>query len=161
MTPAVSKDVRAICAAFGELLKSSIQARKFDHFSSLDTGKLSTHFKVYQSIRVAKLRSELKELENGYAKEWTVSLLQNGPYERGSHPFRLYFLFAYNLLRSELQLWGSTLPSNEESLHVFVSICEGLISELYSAVSPLLVDDKGSASSSNSQNPVVRQVSSQ
>lgn len=121
-----------------------------------DAGKLSTHFKVYQTIRVAKLRSELKELENGYAKEWTVSLLQNGPYERGSHPFRLYFLFAYNLLRSELQLWGSTLPSNEESLQVFVAICEGLISELHSAVSPLLVDDK--AVSSSSQNPVVRQV---
>jgi hypothetical protein len=104
-----------------------------------------------------KLRSELKELENGYAKEWTVSLLQNGPYERGSHPFRMYFMFAYNLLRSELQLWGSTLPSNEESLQVFVAICEGLILELHNVVSPLLLDDK--TANSGNQNPVVRQVS--
>jgi len=62
---------------------------------------------------------------------------------------------AYWLLRSELQLWGSTLPSNEESLHVFVAICEALIAELQRVLSPILSEEK----ISKNNNPAVRKVS--
>lgn len=111
---------------------------------------------MYQSIRTTRLKSELRDLENLHAKDWAAALLDSGPYEKGSHPFREYFNLNYNLLRSELQLWGSTLPSNEESLQIFVSVCEALIAELERVVAPVLIDDR--AVSQHNQNHVVKQV---
>ena len=108
---------------------------------------------MYQTVRIAKLKAELKLQETTYAAQW-ASAQQDGPYEKGSHPFKDFFLLAYWLLRSELQLWGSTLPSNEESLQVFVNICEALIAELNRVLSPLLVEEK----SRMGANPVVRKV---
>lgn len=122
-----------------------------------EISKVTSHFGVYRSVRVAALKAELRDLEAGApgAREWTLA--QSGPYERGSHPFRQYFLLAYNLLRAELQLWGSTLPSNEESLQAFVSVCEELVAELHKAVAPLLLEGKPTAGNNN-QNAVIRQV---
>uniref|UniRef100_A0A7S3HT83 Exocyst subunit Exo70 family protein n=1 Tax=Spumella elongata TaxID=89044 RepID=A0A7S3HT83_9STRA len=111
----------------------------------------TAHFKVYQTVRIAKLKAELKAQETACAAQWTAAAL-DGPYEKGSHPFKEYFLLAYWLLRSELQLWGSTLPSNEESLHVFVAICEALIAELQRVLSPILSEEK----MSKNNNPAVR-----
>ena len=156
----------------------------------------TAHFKVYQTVRIAKLKAELKAQETACAAQWTAAAL-DGPYEKGttntndtfpslicvhfnnfrnlhvhsfscaanltfvyiypgSHPFKEYFLLAYWLLRSELQLWGSTLPSNEESLHVFVAICEALIAELQRVLSPILSEEK----ISKNNNPTVRKVCS-
>lgn len=103
-------------------------------------------------MRIAKLRAELKQQESAHAAQWAAAQ-QDGPYEKGSHPFKEYFLLAYYLMRSELQLWGSTLPSNEESLQVFVNICEALIGELSRVLAPILADEK-----SKTGNPVVRKV---
>jgi hypothetical protein len=112
----------------------------------------TAHFKVYQNVRIAKVRAELKQQESTHAAQWAAAQ-QDGPYEKGSHPFKEYFLLAYYLMRSELQLWGSTLPSNEESLQVFVNICEALIGELSRVLAPILADEK-----SKTGNPVVRKV---
>lgn len=120
-----------------------------------ETNRLNAHFKVFQSVRIVKLKAELKLQEQAFNAQWTAAQ-QDGPYEKGTHPFKEYFLLAYWLLRSELQLWGSTLPSNEESLQVFVNICEALISELNRVLAPILVDDK--PNSKQNVNPVVRKV---
>jgi len=108
-------------------------------------------FDVYQSVRISKLKSELKEHEASKSKEWHAAA-RDGPYEKGSHPFRDYFQLAYWLLRSELNLWGSTLPSTSESLKVFVAICDAVIGELDRVLMPLLSDDFSRAYS----NPVVK-----
>jgi hypothetical protein len=112
---------------------------------------------VYERVRTAKLKAELKELETIHSKEWSASLLDS-PYEKGSHPFRGYFHLVYWLLRSELQLWGSTLPSTQESLQIFISICEAVVNDLQTVLKTLLSDDSKSSSnnkSTNAVNPVV------
>ena len=58
---------------------------------------------------------------------------------------------------SENQLWASILPNTEESLHVFIAICESLINELQNIVSPFLSEDSGKSRSST--NAIIRQVS--
>ena len=103
-------------------------------------------------MRIAKLKSELKQHETSCASQWATAQ-QDGPYEKGSHPFKEYFVLAYWLLRSELQLWGSTLPSTEDSLKVFVNICEALIAEISRVLVPVLAHEK-----SKTSNPVVRKV---
>lgn len=117
-----------------------------------ETNRNTAHFKVYQTVRVAKLKAELKQQETSCAAQWAAAQ-QDGPYEKGSHPFKEYFTLAYWLLRSELQLWGSTLPSNEESLQVFVTICDTVIGELNRILAPILAVDK-----SKNVNQVVRRV---
>lgn len=107
---------------------------------------------MYQTVRIAKLKAELKQQENSCAAQWAAAQ-QDGPYEKGTHPFKEYFLLVYWLLRSELQLWGSTLPSNEESLQVFVNICESLIGEVGRVLHPILTEDRTAKT-----NPVVKKV---
>lgn len=125
---------------------------------ALEISKVTSHFDVYRAVRVVALKAELRDLDAGGpgTREWTLT--QTGPYEKGSHPFRRYFLLAYNLLRAELQLWGSTLPSNEESLQAFVSVCEEIVTELRKAVAPLLLERKPVTGNSSNQNAVIRQV---
>jgi len=132
LTPDVARDIKAICTLF-------------------ESNNNHTHFEVYQSTRIAKLKSELRAQEQEYSAQWTAAQ-QDGPYEKGTHPFKEFFLLSYWLLRSELQLWGNTLPSNVDSLHVFVSICEAIIGELSRVLTPLLVDDR----SRYYANPVVK-----
>jgi hypothetical protein len=119
----------------------------------VEANRNTAHFKVYQTVRIAKLKVELKQHEANHATQWAAAQ-QDGPYEKGSHPFKEYFLLVYWLLRSELQLWGSTLPSNEESLQVFVNICESLIGEVNRVLHPILSEDKTAKT-----NPVVKKVS--
>jgi hypothetical protein len=108
---------------------------------------------VYQSARISKLKAELKQQETKDAAQW-LAAQQDGPYEKDSHPFKAYFTLAYWLLRSELQLWGSTLPSREDSLSVFVNICDAVVAELNRVLAPILSDQKLSPGT----NPVVRKV---
>jgi len=117
----------------------------------IESNKYDDHFKVYERVRTLKLKAELKELETTHFQEWSASLL-DGPYEKGSHPFRDYFHLVYWLLRSELQLWGSTLPSTQESLQIFVNICEAVVHDLQTVLKSLLSHDR--SSSKSNPNPV-------
>eukprot|EP01036_Dinobryon_divergens_P031317 gene31317-40691_t len=122
----------------------------------LEQHKHTAHFKTYQTVRITKLKAELKEVEQSNPTSWT-HLLQDGPYEKGKYPFSEFFTLTFHLLRSENQLWASTLPNSEESLYVFVTICESLIHELQNIVSPFLSEDGGkSRSSTNSQLFLIR-----
>lgn len=118
----------------------------------LEAYKHTTHFKIYQTVRSTKIKGELKELETANSSAWTY-LLQDGPYEKGKHPFKEYFTLSLYLLQSELQLWGSTLPNNEESLAVFTSICESVITEIQRVLAPIIYEDVGK----NKNNLVIRQ----
>ena len=60
--------------------------------------KHTAHFKTYQTVRVTKLKAELKEVEQSNPTSWT-HLLQDGPYEKGKYPFREFFTLTFHLLR--------------------------------------------------------------
>lgn len=60
------------------------------------------------------------------------------------------------LLRGEYQLWTSLLPMNEESMSVFISICDALVAELQRLFSPLLSDKATKSLPGSTQ--VIRQV---
>jgi len=135
MTEDVAKDIKSICDV-------------------LELHKHSAHFKTYQTVRIAKLKAELKEVEQLSPTSWT-HLLQDGPYEKGKYPFDEYFTLSYYLLRSENQLWASTLPNSEESLYVFINICESLINEVQAIVAPFLSEESGKSRSST--NIIIKQ----
>lgn len=48
----------------------------------------TAHFKMYQTVRIAKLKAELKAQENACAAQWTAAA-QDGPYEKGVFLFGL------------------------------------------------------------------------
>jgi hypothetical protein len=55
--------------------------------------------------------------------QW-LSIFSEDPYQKGLYPFQDYYLLSFWLVRSEYQLWGNTLPTNQDSLSAFINICE-------------------------------------
>jgi hypothetical protein len=99
---------------------------------------------VYEGARIAQVRAELKALEQLDSAEWQ-SLTEDVPYQKGSHPLKAYMALAYEMLKGELQLWNSVLPTHEEaSLLVFVAICDAAVAEMQRLLSPFLLDDQKS-----------------
>jgi hypothetical protein len=59
----------------------------------------------------------------GGQNQW-LSIFSEDPYQKGLYPFQDYYLLSFWLVRSEYQLWGNTLPTNQDSLSAFINICE-------------------------------------
>lgn len=116
----------------------------------------SVHLKTYQRVRIAQVKADLKAHEADHASEW-LALTQDAPYQKGTHPLKEFYTYAFEMLRGELQLWGETLPGSPESLLVFVAICDAVILELQRVMAPVLMEDFKSGKSSNS---ILKQVNS-
>lgn len=97
------------------------------------------HFKLFQTARINNMRRILKSLETEQAAAWNA-LQGDDPHQRGTLPFNDLFLLAYQILRSEYQLWAGILPTAEDTLPVFIAICDAALSELQRMLSPLLAD---------------------
>lgn len=119
-----------------------------------ELSKSTEYFKIYQKHRVATIKSELKRFENDHINEWNA-LQSNDPYSKGSHPFAAYFNLSYWLLQGEFQMWGSTLPSTEDSLQCFTSICESFVSDLQRILAPFIAENQTNRGTAS--NPVIRQ----
>lgn len=95
------------------------------------------HFNVYKSLRIAQTKADLKAYEQSLQREWEGVLAdKSGPYAAGKHPFASYYALAFSILRGELQLWGTALPSSEDSVAVFISICEAAFLEMARVLMP-------------------------
>lgn len=150
-----TKDLKTLCDAFGK--SSSFRRLLFDLCSvAVESSKHTKHYKIYQTSRIQKLKSELKELEASNANQWH-SIYTEDPYQRGNYPFHDFYFLSYWLIRSEYQLWGSTLPTNEESLAAYIAICEAALSEIVRVLTPLLTDE--AMKGKQGVNSVIRQVS--
>ncbi len=109
----------------------------------------------YQQSRVQRVRNDLKELETSQGALWN-SLQGEDPYQRNNLPFPETIALTAALLRSEYQLWTSLLPMNEESMAVFISICDAAVAELQRLFAPLLSDKASKSLPGSTQ--VIRQV---
>lgn len=147
-----TKDLKTLCDAFGTFLSPLLTTYSIQ---LLESSKHTKHYKIYQSSRIQKLKSELKELEASNANQWH-SIYTEDPYQRGTYPFHDFYFLSYWLIRSEYQLWGSTLPTNEESLAAYIAICEAALSEIVRVLTPLLTDE--AMKGKQGVNSVIRQV---
>eukprot|EP00981_Chlorochromonas_danica_P016194 scaffold16024_cov258-Ochromonas_danica.AAC.4 len=120
-----------------------------------ELSKSTEYFKMYQKHRVATIKAELKRFENDHINEWNAQQ-SNDPYSKGSHPFAAYFNLSYWLLQGEFQMWGSTLPSTEDSLQCFTAICESFVSDLQRILAPFIAENQANRGGTTS-NPVIRQ----
>lgn len=102
------------------------------------------------------MASDLKDLELSCSAQWN-NIFTDEPYQKGSHPFKDYFILSYWFVRSEYQLWGSTLPTNEDSMNAFIEICNSVLTDIKRVLKPSLSDE--SLKAKLDSNPVIRQVS--
>lgn len=84
------------------------------------------------------------------------SVQSDDPYQRDNLPFAELMSLALGLLRSEYQLWSGTLPMNEESMAIFVGICDAVVAEMQRSFMPLLSDAAAKARAGATL--VIRQV---
>lgn len=118
----VGKDISAIC-------------------SILEANNHTAHLKTYQRVRIAQVKAELQAHEADHASEWIALTQDNIPYLKGTHPLNAFYTFAFEMLRGELHLWGITLISSQESLLVFIAICDAAVMELQRVMGPVLLED--------------------
>lgn len=96
-----------------------------------------THLNVYKSLRVAQAKADLKAFEQSQQLGWDGVLSdKSSPYAAGKHPFEHYYALAFSILRGELQMWGTALTSSEDSISVFLSVCEAVLNEMSRVLSP-------------------------
>lgn len=95
------------------------------------------HLNVYKSLRIAQVKADLKAFEMSQQIGWDGVLIdKSAPYAAGQHPFAKYYSLAFSILRGELQMWGTALPSSDEAIAVFLSICENVLLEMSRVLSP-------------------------
>ena len=123
--------------------------------SLVESNKHFAHLETYKRVRVAQVKAELKAHEDFHIDIWNT--LQNDvPYKKSSHPFRDYFAFAFEMLRGELQMWGTLLASTTESALVFIAIADAVVFEFQRLLGPLLLENNDKAASPNQ---ILRNVS--
>ena len=101
------------------------------------------HFNVYKSLRIAQAKSDLKSFEQSVQLGWEGVLGdKSAPYAAGKHPFAKFYQLSFSILRGELQLWGTVLSSSEESITVFLGVCEAVLNEMARVLSPYIAEKK-------------------
>lgn len=134
-SPEIIEDIKTLCDTF-------------------ELSKYNAYYSQFQASRIQRVRGDLKELETSQGALWN-SLQGEDPYQRNNLPFPGMISLIASLLRSEYQLWTSLLPMNEESMPVFISICDAAIGELQRLFAPLLSDKASKSLPGSTQ--VIRQ----
>jgi len=109
--------------------------------NNLELNQHRTHLETYQRLRIIQIKSDLNKFESNHSEEW-ANAHKDVPYQKGSHPFKDYCNYSFEVLRGELQLWGSLLPSNSETIQVYVNICEATLITIRQVISDFLIDKK-------------------
>ena len=128
---------------------------------TLDINGHTDHLEIFQRVRIAHVLGDLQAHEAASLAAWE-GLLQDAPYQKGTHPLKSYAALALETLRGELQLWQSTLlfdssRSNsssssssrssssakrfKETASVYAAIADAIVLEMQRVLSPLLFDD--------------------
>jgi hypothetical protein len=116
-----------------------------DLCSVLTKARQASHYSVYKSLRLASVKAELRAFEAAHEAEWTAVLNETTmPYATGNHPFAKYYELAFSIMRGEVQLWGTALPSTPDSVAVLMSICEAIMNEISKVLAPYLSVKKSS-----------------
>lgn len=124
MKPATAEAIKVVCGYLSEHRQVS-------------------HLNVYKSLRIARAKADLKAHELSQQVGWETAIVdKSAPYATGKHPFASYYALAFSILRGELQLWGTALPSSDDSIAVFLAICEAVIQDMSRVLSPYIIVKK-------------------
>eukprot|EP00596_Hydrurales_sp_CCMP1899_P004231 CAMPEP_0119038776 /NCGR_PEP_ID=MMETSP1177-20130426/7897_1 /TAXON_ID=2985 /ORGANISM="Ochromonas sp, Strain CCMP1899" /LENGTH=252 /DNA_ID=CAMNT_0007001797 /DNA_START=298 /DNA_END=1053 /DNA_ORIENTATION=+ len=70
----------------------------------LESNDIREQYDLYKQVRVAQATIELDESETTLINDWN-NLLQDIPYQKGSHPLKDYASQAHQTIKNELYLW--------------------------------------------------------
>ena len=134
-----------------------------DICETLDINDHIEHLEIFQRVRIAHVLSDLQAHETASLVAWE-GLLQDAPYQKGTHPLKSYAALALETLRGELQLWRATLlfdSNNNNNINnnsssssssgrakrfkatasVYAAIADAIVLEMQRVLSPLLFDE--------------------
>jgi hypothetical protein len=102
-----------------------------------ETNRITSHYTAYEKNRIALVNEELTGNRNAHADDW-ATIRSDVPYQLGNNPFNSLYNMALEMIRGELQLWGSSFPSSVESLKVLANVANAVVTQLVEAIDPLL-----------------------
>lgn len=107
-------------------------------FGILETNEITIHYQIYESLRVEFCISAIKELYNTHSNDW-VALSQDVPYTAGNHPLQIILELTIELIQGELGLCNLLLPSTDEAILLYTTICDALLSEVQTMIAPIFL----------------------
>ena len=123
--------------------------------SAFQANGFDIYYHVYQKVRIDRVKIDLSTHEQEHSDNW-AKLLDDVPYQKGTHPLESYYNLACEIVRGELLIWGSILPQSDDSLAVLITISDFIIKELQRLISPTLLVEFDL----NSSNVILKQSNS-
>ena len=102
----------------------------------MDSNNIKVHYNIYEKVRSEHIKGQLKAniIEN--AKKWE-EMNDDIPYEKGRHPFEIYFNLLYEIITNELKMWEKIFTYTPDSIKTCVNICNNINIELDTILSPI------------------------
>jgi len=102
----------------------------------MDSNNIKVHYIIYEKVRSEHIKGQLKAniIEN--AKKWE-EMNDDIPYEKGTHPFEIYFNLLYEIITNELKMWEKIFTYTPDSIKTCVNICNNVNIELDTILSPI------------------------
>ena len=102
----------------------------------MDSNNIKVHYMIYEKVRSEHIKGQLKAniIEN--AKKWE-EMNEDIPYEKGTHPFEIYFNLLYEIISNELKMWEKIFTYTPDSIKTCVNICNNINIELDTVLSPI------------------------
>ncbi len=107
-------------------------------FGILETNEFTMHYQIYETLRVESCISAIKELFNAHSNDW-VRLSQDVPYIAGNHPLQMILELTIELIQGELGLWNMLLPSTDEAMLLYTTLCDALLTEVQTMIAPIFL----------------------
>jgi hypothetical protein len=102
----------------------------------MDSNNIKVHYNIYEKVRSEHIKGQLKANIVENAKKWE-EMNDDIPYEKGRHPFEIYFNLLYEIITNELKMWEKIFTYTPDSIKTCVNICNNINIELDTILSPI------------------------
>lgn len=102
----------------------------------MDSNNIKVHYLIYEKVRSENIKTQLKANVTENIKTWE-DMDQEIPYERGTHPFELYFNLLYEIVNYDIKMWEKIFTYTPDSIKACVNICNSINIDLDSVLSPI------------------------
>lgn len=123
----------------------------------MDSNNIKIHYAIYEKVRIEHIKVQLKANIAEHEKKWE-EMNEDIPYEKGTHPFELYFNLLYEIVINELKMWEKIFTYTKDSIKTCVNICNSINVELDAVLSPIWEEIEINNIKMKKSNVVLKQI---
>jgi len=144
-----STTIQANMKNYEEIIKHMIDV--------MDSNNIKIHYLIYEKVRSEHIKAQLKANITENEKKW-AEMDEDIPYEKGTHPFELYFNLLHEIVINELKMWEKIFTYTPDSIKTCVNICNSINIELDTVLSPIWEEIEINNIKMKKSNVVLKQI---